>query len=235
MRRLLCCAPDAVIETGDAVLRGTLRLISDLTLTRVSRKSALGRYERAGYDVAEVADIRGFDVAVPDKIVGRACRVWTTVAGAAGVATSVTGPIGFATDIPTLLANNLMAVGEVATIYGFDVAYEDEHAYATALLFLQGEEDDPAAACDPGTHLAEIARHIRDGARWEDIRDQRAGRWLRTAATELAWYLIKRKVAGIVPGVGPLVAGSVNARFTSRTCATARRIYRERFMSEICA
>ncbi len=230
MRPILRSAPAAVAEVGDAVLRGTLSIIGDLTLTNVSRTSALGRYERAGHDIEDVTQIRALDVSVPDRIAGRACRAWTAVAGATGVVTSATGLIGFAADIPTLLANNLMAIGEVASVYGFDVTEEDEHAYAIALLFSQQQERPgrPRAT----RYLQEIARELREGASWEEIRDEKAGRWLRRAARDLAWYLIKRKLAGIVPGIGSLVAGGVNAHFTSRTCKAARKAYRQRFVSE---
>jgi len=229
MRRMLRSAPGAIAEVGDAVLRGTLSIIGDATLVTVSQKSALGRYERAGHQIEDVAEIRALDVNVPDRIVGRACRVWTTVAGATGVATSATGIVGFAADIPALLANNLMAIGEIASIYGFDVANEDERAYATAVLFSQDRDRSrPNAAA----YLREIATALQEGASWEEIRDEKAGQWLRKAARELAWYLIKRKLAGIVPGIGSLVAGGVNAQFTSRTCHEARKVYRERFIAE---
>lgn len=224
-----------ISQVGDAVLRGTLGLIGDATLRTVSRTSALGRYHRAGYEIEDITEIRALDVSVPDRIAGRACRVWTTIAGATGVATSATGLIGFAADIPALLANNLMAIGEIASIYGFDVGDEDEHAFAIALLFAQ--EDRRAGRRGGGRYAAarylqEIARELQEGASWDEIRDEKAGAWLRNAARELAWYLIKRKLAGIVPGVGALVAGGVNAQFTARTCREARKVYRERFVSE---
>jgi len=229
MRRMLHSAPGALAEVGDAVLRGTLSIIGDATFTRVSRTSALGRYERAGHEIEDVTEIRALDVSVPDRVVGRACSVWTAVAGATGVATSATGLVGFAVDIPALLANNLMAIGEVASIYGFDVGEPDEHAYAMAVLFSQDRDSSrPSAAA----YMSEIARALQEGASWEEIRDEKAGQWLRRAARELAWYLIKRKLAGIVPGVGSLVAGGVNAHFTARTCGEARTVYRERFVAE---
>ncbi len=230
MRRILRSAPAAVAEVGDAVLRGTLGIIGDATLTTVSKTSALGRYERADYDIDDVDDIRALDVNVPDRMVRKVCRAWTAVAGATGVATSATGVVGFAADIPTLLANNLMAIGEVATTYGFDLADPDERAYATAVLFSQDRKRPgrPRAV----RYLREIAQSFREGASWEDIRDEKAGQWLRRATRDLAWYLVKRKVAGIVPGIGSLVAGGVNAHFTSRTCREARSVYHERFVSE---
>ncbi|MFW5866978.1 MAG: hypothetical protein ACOCX2_04120, partial [Armatimonadota bacterium] len=114
--RILRSASGAAAEVGDAVLRGTLSIIGDATLTRVSRTSALGRYERAGHEIEDVTEIRALDVSIPDRIVGRTCRVWITLAGATGVATSATGLMGVAADIPALLANNLMAVGEIASV-----------------------------------------------------------------------------------------------------------------------
>jgi hypothetical protein len=219
-----------ISHIGDAVLRGTLGIIGDLTLTTVSRTSALGRYQRAGHEIEDVKEIRALDVSVPDRVVGRACRVWITVAGATGVATSATGLVGFAADIPALLANNLMAIGEIASIYGFDVGDSDEHAYAVALLFAQQEHKSGRSRAV--AHLREIAEELQEGATWDEIRDERAGQWLRQAARELAWYLVKRKAAGIVPGVGSLVAGGVNAQFTARTCREARSVYHDRFIQE---
>ncbi|MFP4248520.1 MAG: EcsC family protein [Armatimonadota bacterium] len=228
--RILGSASGAVAEVGDAVLRGTLSLIGDATLTTVSRTSALGRYERAGHKIEDVTQIRSLDVSVPDRIVGRVCRVWIAVAGATGVATSATGAVGLAADIPALLANNLMAVGEIASVYGFDVAEEEESAYAMALLFARHSEG--RGGRGTRAHLRRIARDLREGASWSDIRDEKAGRWLRDAARDLVWYLVKRKAAGVIPGVGSLVAGGVNAQFTARTCREAREAYRERFISE---
>ncbi len=227
-------------ELSEAVLVTTLGMVGDATLTRVSRTSAFGRYERAGYEIEDVTEIRALDVAVPDRIVGKACRAWTAVAGATGVATSGLGLVGMVTDIPSLLASNLMMIGEVATIYGFDVAEQDEHAYAIAVLFMQRRAPGAVARGRAGGRagrvagsvapLQEIARELGAGANWEDVRDERAGRWLREAARELAWYLVKRKVAQVVPGVGTLVAGGVNAQFTARTCKAAKELYRERFV-----
>jgi hydroxymethylpyrimidine/phosphomethylpyrimidine kinase len=171
---------------------------------------------------------RGLSIQKAVKLAKR--YTWTAVAGVTGVATSATGLVGFAADIPALLANNLMAIGEVATVYGFDVADADERAYAMAVLFSQDQKRPgrPVAA----RYLREIAKALREGASWEDIRDEKAGQWLRGAARQLAWYLIKRKLAGIVPGIGSLVAGGVNAHFTFRSCSEARQVYRERFVGE---
>ena len=236
--RLMGHAMRGFSELSESVLVTMLGLMGDATLERVSRTSALGRYGRAGHEIEDVTAIRTLDVAVPDQIVTKACAAWATVAGATGVATSATGPIGFAADIPALLASNLMMIGEVATIYGFDVAEEDEHAYAIAVLLMQRRPSTGRGGGRSGrvmggvAPLQEIARELGEGASWEDVRDERAGRWLRNSARELAWYLVKRKVAQIVPGVGVLVAGGVNAQFTARTCKAAKEMYRERFVGE---
>lgn len=217
-------------ELSEAVLVTALGLIGDATLMPVSRTSALGRYERAGYAIEDVTDIRALDVSVPDGIARKAGRAWTLVAAVTGVATSATGIVGLIADVPTLLANNLMAVGEIASIYGFDVADRDERAYAMALLFMQREARGgrPRAVA----YVAEIAHRLRAGRSWEDVRNEPAGRWLREAARELAWYLVKRKAAQVIPGMGTLVAGGVNAQFTARTCRAAREMYRERFVAQ---
>ena len=227
--RLTGLAARAFGEMSETVLVTMLGLVADATLTRVSRTSALGRYERAGYNIEDVREIGALNVSVPDRVVRSACRRWIALAGTTGVATSATGAVGLAADIPTLLANNLMAVGEIASIYGFDVSDEDEHARAIALLFVQHR--DRTGRSNPASYLNEIARELQEGTSWREIRDEKAGRWLRQAARELVWYLIKRKFAGIIPGIGAVVAGGVNAQFTARTCAVAREYYRNRFLS----
>ncbi|NLO06463.1 MAG: EcsC family protein [candidate division WS1 bacterium] len=221
---------EAVGIVGDAVLRAILNLVADLSLTQLSRGAALKRYRQDGIEISGISAIRDLDVRVPDRIVRRVCRRWISIAGATGVATSVTGPVGLAADVPTLLVNNLLAIGEIAGVYGFDLADPDEHAYAVALLFAQrSERRGQPHLLD---RLQEVARELQDGVSWEDIRDEKAGRWLRNAARDMAWYLVKRKLAQIIPGIGVLVAGGVNAQFTARTCREARKVYRQRFVEE---
>lgn len=221
----------SVTQFTDAVLRAVFDLVGDATLPSVSRRSALRRYREAGHEIDDVAQARDLDVAVPDGLSRAASRRWTLIAGGTGAVTGAGGLVGLAADVPVLLTTNLTAIGEIACLYGFDVAEKSEHAYAIALLLSAGM---PARgrALRAMSELQRLAGELVQGQSWEELGHEVVAPLLRRAARRLAWQLVKRKLAQVVPGVGALVAGGVNAQFTSRTCGTAREVYRERFTAE---
>ncbi|MGC9316757.1 MAG: EcsC family protein [Armatimonadota bacterium] len=216
-------------RVAERIIRTSLDLMGDATLGTVSRRVVLRRYRHAGHEIHDIADIREFDIAVPDRLARVIPGRWQIIAGAAGMATGLSGLPGLITDIPTLLGLNLTAIGECACTYGFDVADEEEHAYAIALL-LQGDE--PGDEGDILSQLHRTALRMTKGSSWMRLNGYAAASWLRQAAMRLARRLIRRKLGQFVPVIGTVVGGGVNAAFTRRTCEMARRVYRRRFIHE---
>jgi hypothetical protein len=188
------------------------------------------QYERLGYDIQSIGEARYLDVAVPDRLVPGFRKKWIAVSGGTGFVTASTGLAGLVADIPTLIANSLMAIGTIGSLYGFDMSDEYEQAFATAILFTRDRDDRATEEAVNRLHrLADrFYAELNSGAESEGEEP----RWLPEAARELTWYLVKRQLASVIPGIGSIVSGGVNAQFTSHTCNRARRVYHERFVME---
>ncbi len=234
MRRALPILPEQVEELGDTVLTRALEFIGDATFAPVSRRRALRRYREAGYDIAEIADIRALDAVVPDRLAQGLVRRWMVAAGSVGGAVGTLGAAGLVADVPALLAINLMAVGEYACTYGFDVAHEDERAFAIALLLADRQEDSRQAATvgDTVRELHEGAAQIRGSGSRRLETDTALTAWVRSAAWRLVRRLLQRKLGQLVPVVGAVIGASIDATFTRETCRIAREVYRQRFLDE---
>ncbi len=63
------------------------------------------------------------------------------------------------------------------------------------------------------------------------INEEVMSRVLRQTATKVATNLVKTKAAQIVPAVGAVVAGGVNASYTASVCEAAYQCYRQRFLN----
>ncbi|MGO2386491.1 MAG: EcsC family protein, partial [Psychrobacter sp.] len=62
------------------------------------------------------------------------------------------------------------------------------------------------------------------------VNEEVMSRVLRQTATKVATSIVKTKAAQIIPAVGAVVAGSVNASYTASVCEAAYQCYRERFL-----
>ncbi len=237
MKTALPALPQLTEEIADELLTGALKIIGDASFAPVSRGRVLERYRRAGHEIADMADIRALDVAVPDDLTRGLARRWMVAAGGLGGAVGTLGAPGFVVDVPALLATNLMAIGECACTYGFDVVEEDEHAFAIALLLakrkrrLSGRSD----VRDAIDEVRDGAGQIRGGATRPRGTSATIGTWVRAAAWRLARRLVRRKLGQLVPFVGAVVGAAVDADFTHQTCEIARRVYHRRFLDEFGA
>jgi len=152
----------AILDLSEVIVHSMIDLVGDATLPRLSRRAALRRYHHAGYAIHDIAEIRGLSVTVPDRLSRRVVSRWTVLVGASGVVTGAGGIASLVADIPILLSGNLAAIGEIACVYGFDVAEEDEQAYAIALLF--AERDRRATGVGTLARLRQLARELESGA-----------------------------------------------------------------------
>ena len=55
----------------------------------------------------------------------------------------------------------------------------------------------------------------------------------RQTATKVATNMVKTKAAQVIPAVGAVVAGGVNANYTANVCEAAYQCYRERFLDRL--
>ena len=65
---------------------------------------------------------------------------------------------------------------------------------------------------------------------FNQVNEEPMSRVLRQTATKVASNLVKTKAAQMIPAVGAVVAGGVNASYTSSVCEAAYQGYRQRFL-----
>ena len=153
-------------------------------------------------------------------------------AGSVGGAIGTFGAAGLPADVLSLLGVNLMAIGDFACTYGFDIAREDERAFAVALLLADRREDSEPGmtAADRIAELRHRAAQIRLGGKPRERSDTALDAWLRAGAWRLARRLLGRRLGQLVPFVGAVIGAGLDATFTRETCELARAVYRQRFL-----
>ena len=78
--------------------------------------------------------------------------------------------------------------------------------------------------------LAHLAQHVVEERTWKELERGAFVQLVKQLCRALGVRLTRRKLAQIVPGVGALVGGTLNATFTARVCDTAYHLYRERVL-----
>ena len=232
MRRTLPNLPGRAGEVADAIMARVLEFVGDAALVPVIRRRVLRRYRESGHEIADVADIRTLDVGVPDRLAQGLTRRWMVAAGSVGGAIGTFGAAGLPADVLSLLGVNLMAIGDFACTWGFDIAREDERAFAVALLLADRREDSEPGmtAADRIAELRHRAAQIRLGGKPRERSDTALDAWLRAGAWRLARRLLGRRLGQLVPFVGAVIGAGLDATFTRETCELARAVYRQRFL-----
>lgn len=148
-----------------------------------------------------------------------------------GVTTGVVGWVGIPADVVGLITTNLRAIGEYATYYGFDMNDKGEQLFAMSLLAVATS----ASAEARKAALDDTRAMIKDPETqtFSQINEEVMSRVLRQTATKVATNMVKTKAAQIIPAVGAVVAGGVNANYTANVCEAAYQCYRERFLDRI--
>ena len=82
------------------------------------------------------------------------------------------------------------------------------------------------------TALKETENLVKDPETmaFNKINEELMSRILRQTATKVATNMVKTKAAQLIPAVGAVVAGGVNANYTASVCEAAYQCYRERFL-----
>ena len=83
--------------------------------------------------------------------------------------------------------------------------------------------------------LADTRAMIKDPETqaFNQINEEVMSRVLRQTATKVVTNMVKTKAAQIIPAVGAVVAGGINANYTANVCEAAYQCYRERFLDRI--
>lgn len=184
--------------------------------------------QAASAPVKKLEDIAALPLQVVDDQVKLFKSRYVALTSAQGVTTGVIGWAGIPADVVGLITANLRAISEYATYYGFDMSDKGEQLFAMSLLSIasSASEDARTAALKDSFDLVKDPETLA----FNQINEEVVSRVLRQTVTQVATNLVKTKAAQIVPAVGAVVAGGVNANYTAQVCEAAYQCYRERFL-----
>ncbi|MGP9544028.1 EcsC family protein [Psychrobacter sp. AOP7-B1-25] len=234
-----------IVEAGDALMNApqfgeTLKQATEQSFTTLSdaanwtlnTKDVVEAYynesDIAGTSITTLSDIERLPIAVADKQVKHFKSKYVAMTSAQGVTTGVVGWAGIPADVVALITTNLRAIGEYATYYGFDINNEGEQLFAMSLLAVatSNSAEERQAALDDTYAMVKEPETLA----FNKVNEEVMSRVLRQTATKVATNIVKAKAAQIIPAVGAVVAGGVNASYTASVCEAAYQCYRERFL-----
>ena len=223
-------------ELGEALKQATEKTIttlSDAANWTLNTDHTIKAYQDAddiaGHSVNELTDIQRLPIAVVDKQVKLFKSKYVALTSAQGVTTGVVGWAGIPADVVGLMTANLRAIAEYATYYGFDIHDKGEQLFAMSLLAVATSSSAEARHAA----LEETLSMIKDPQTlaFNKVNEEVASRIVRQTATTVATNMVKTKAAQVIPAVGAVVAGGVNASYTASVCEAAYQCYRARFLA----
>lgn len=231
-------AGDALMNApqfGDALTKATeqsITALSDAANWTLNTQDVINTYQNksdiAGSSITTFSDIERLPIAVVDKQVELFKSKYVALTSAQGVTTGVAGWVGIPADVVGLITANLRAIGEYATYYGFDINNKGEQLFAMSLLAVATS----ASAEERKAALDNTDAMVKDPQTqaFNQVNEEVMSRVVRQTATKVATNMVKTKAAQIIPAVGAVVAGGVNASYTASVCEAAHQCYRERFL-----
>ncbi len=222
-------------QFGDALTQATeqsITALSDAANWTLNTQDVIDAYQNesdiAGSSITTFSDIERLPIAIVDKQVELFKSKYVALTSAQGVTTGVAGWVGIPADVVGLITANLRAIGEYATYYGFDMNNKGEQLFAMSLLAVATS----ASAEERKAALDNTDAMVKDPQTqaFNQVNEEVMSRVVRQTATKVATNMVKTKAAQIIPAVGAVVAGGVNASYTASVCEAAHQCYRERFL-----
>jgi len=192
---------------------------------------------RAG--VATLGELRDQSLKVCDELMRTEQRRAMAMGGIGGAAFGVAGAAGMVADVPALIALALRTIHRVGLCYGEDLRQPGYRQLAIGVFALASanslEEKQLAVAALRDFHVSSL-----DESAWRDGVERAAEREfakeaavfsLNNLASKLGINLGKRKAAGVVPIIGAIVGGSVNAWYLYDVAQVSRYVFQERWLT----
>ncbi|MGB1581211.1 MAG: EcsC family protein [Nevskiales bacterium] len=215
--RRMSPAFEPVLKAGRAVVPVSLLEQALLQGSRSSRRLALRERMLTQAGVTSVAALAARDLDACDRQ-WRRQRGWAMgLAGGTGAVSGVAGMPGLVLDIPTLILQSLIGIHRTGLCYGYDCMDDSASGFALAIFALASAntlpEKQAAWAALVAMHSLE-AEALRDGLEAAVARQLGKGSvaaGMQNLARQLGVNLGRRKAAAVVPVLGALVGGSINA------------------------
>lgn len=194
--------------------------------------------KRAG--IESLTELRSGKLEVCDKLMRTEQRRAMAMAGVGGAAFGIAGAAGMVADVPALIALALRTIHRVGLCYGEDLRQPAHRRLAIGVFALASanslEEKQTAVVA-----LRDFHPRSLDAAAWRDGVERAAERELakeaavfslQNLASKLGINLGRRKAAGVVPVLGALIGGSVNAWYLYDIAQVSRYVFQERWLGE---
>ena len=223
-------------DTLKQAIENTIVTLSDVANWTLDVQDVIESYRNSSEvsaDIKTLADVKDLPIAIVDEQVKLFKSKYVALTSAQGVTTGVIGWAGIPADVIALITANLRAIGEYATYYGFDMSHKNEQLFAMSLLAVAtsiSSDERQAALDDTFSTVKDSMVQDPETLAFNKINEEVMSRVLRQTATKVATNLVKTKAAQVIPAVGAVVAGGVNASYTSSVCEAAYQCYRERFL-----
>ncbi|TDU28205.1 EcsC family protein [Panacagrimonas perspica] len=193
--------------------------------------------KRAG--VATLGELREQSLKVCDDLMRTEQRRAMAMGGVGGAAFGVAGAAGMVADVPALIALALRTIHRVGLCYGEDLRQPGYRQLAIGVFALASanslEEKQVAVAALRDFQVSSLEESAwRDGverAAEREFAKEAAVFSLNNLASKLGINLGKRKAAGVVPIIGALVGGSVNAWYLYDVAQVSRYVFQERWLT----
>lgn len=211
-----------------SALKAALHAVNGVA-ERLSSERAL--LQHAGVD--SLAALRAQPLAACDALVRREARRAMGLGGVGGAAFGVFGAAGLVADVPTLLTLALRTIHRIGLCYGEDIDREMAlgiFALASANTAEEKSEAIAALRADIAGLQEAAARDGLERAAERQLAKDAAVFSLNTLAQRIGVQLGKRKAAGVLPVIGAVVGGAVNAWYLRDVARVAQYLFQERWL-----
>jgi hypothetical protein len=224
--------PDKILEVAGNGVELALRGIASVTDQTLSVDGVIEQ-ARAHAEIDDLADLRGLDLEVCDKVAEAIRGQHGLVALLEGAGCGLGGAALLAADIPLLFGVTMRVVRQLGASYGVD-----PHAVGEGVIAFKVFELACGGTRDRYAQLLEIEA-LKDEL--DGLEPQRRAEKAavlaslivsREAVKRVVSLLLSRKLLQTVPLVGAAVGAGFNYMFVGDVAETASHVYRRRFLRE---
>jgi hypothetical protein len=192
--------------------------------------------KRAG--VTTLEELRHSSLKACDDLMRGEQRRAMAMGGVGGAAFGLAGAAGMVADVPALIALAMRTIHRVGLCYGEDLRQPGYRQLAIGVFALASanslEEKQLAVAAlrdfGAGTLVSAAWRDGVERAAERELAKEAAVFSMHNLASKLGINLGKRKAVGVVPILGALVGGSVNAWYLYDVAQVSRYVFQERWL-----
>jgi hypothetical protein len=250
---------DKVVAAYGGAAKGLASVVGSTASRTVSPKRVVGKYQRAGHDIAELHEIRGLDLRIVDKVAkhnrlryghalgaaasglasgaavtgGEALAGAGTIAGMGAGAAPGIGTVAGAMvgDAAMMLGLAARTVASTALYHGYDPNDPEEEVFVMSVIAL-GMSMGTSAKTAAYAELSQLTQLLAKSAPWSKLSEKVLTKIAQAFAAKFAQQLTKAKLGQFVPIAGMAVGSGMNFHIMNQIAVSARDAYRERFLIE---